>query len=358
MIQYENIKKIQLEISTHCNAACPQCPRNYYGGGTITTLPLKNWSLSEFKKIFTEKLLYQLEQVYFCGTYGDPMSNPYILEMCKWLKSVNSSLNVGIHTNGSLGKPITYQNLAQYTDFIAFGIDGLEDTNHIYRRGVKWKNILKNTDAFIKSGGYAIWDFIVFGHNEHQVKEAREMSQSLGFAQFNIKKTGRFFNRRHKFQKSLMVYNKQNFIDYSIKPPSNPEYVNESYKVIENMNSEQMTEYLNTTNISCNACNISEIYIGAEGFVFPCGWLHDRLYGPEVETSEDHFKLKALIENSGGVEYINVFFTPLKNIVNGPWFKNIESSWKSNKRLERCAAMCGEKINVIKYQNSDIKYKE
>jgi len=358
MIKYENIKKIQLEISTHCNAACPQCPRNYHGGGTITTLPLKNWTLFEFKKIFTEDLLFQLEQVYFCGTYGDPMSNPHILDMCKWLKTVNPLLNVGIHTNGSLGKTTVYQDLAEYTDFIAFGIDGLEDTNHIYRRRIKWKNILKNANAFIKSGGYAIWDFIVFKHNEHQVNDAQEISKKIGFSEFNIKKTGRFFDRRHKFKKSLLVYNKQNFIDYTIEPPNNPEYINEGYKTLENMSSKQLSEYLKTTNITCNACKINEIYIGAEGFVFPCGWLHDRLYGPEVETSEDHFKIKELIEDSGGVERINIFFTSLKEIVNGRWFKNIEISWNSKTRLNRCAAMCGEKINVIKYQNSNIKYKE
>ena len=72
MHKLADIKILQLEISNYCNAACPQCPRNYFGGKTISTLPLSRWSLSVFKKLFTPDLLKSIEEIYFCGTYGDP----------------------------------------------------------------------------------------------------------------------------------------------------------------------------------------------------------------------------------------------------------------------------------------------
>ena len=57
---------------------------------------------------------------------------------------------------------------------IIFGIDGLEDTNHIYRKNVKWKKLEENIKIYIKYGGTASWQFIVFEHNKHQENIAKQ----------------------------------------------------------------------------------------------------------------------------------------------------------------------------------------
>lgn len=359
MFKFQDIKKIQLEVSNYCNAACPQCPRNLFGGNTIPTLPLKKWSLNEFKKIFTVDLLNRLEEVYFCGTYGDPMTNSQILSMCKFLKDGNSNIKIGIHTNGGIGKKQTYIDLVQYVDFIAFGIDGLEDTNHIYRRHVNWDRLMKNVTAYIGAGGRAIWDFIVFAHNEHQTESARLLSKQLGFENFIIKNTGRFLTRNHTFKDTLIVLNRNNQIDYSITLPKNSNFVNENYenlKLVEKKYS-SLSDYAKTTKIYCNSLRIQEIYIGADGFVFPCGWLHDRLYGPDIDSHVDHLAIKKLIQQAGGWKNINIFHSTLQEIVNGSWFQEIEQSWSNQNRLERCGMMCGSEINLIKSQNKGVTYK-
>ena len=51
-------------------------------------------------------------------------------------------------------------------------LDGLEDTNHIYRRYTDWSKIERNAKTFLNAGGKGSWVFIVFKHNEHQVDEA------------------------------------------------------------------------------------------------------------------------------------------------------------------------------------------
>lgn len=360
MHTFSGIKILQLEISNHCNAACPQCPRNYFGGKTISTLPLNRWSLTDFKRIFTADLLGSIQEIYFCGTYGDPLTNLHIESMCKFLRDANANIKIGIHTNGGAGKPETFKQLAKSVDFIAFGIDGLEDTNHIYRRNVKWHRVLENAQSFIRNGGTAIWDYIVFAHNEHQIEQARSLSKELGFDNFFVKRTGRFLNRNHVYQDSMPVYNKDGFIDYSISVPTLAEYVNAGYQKLSFIKQEMKNvhDYANQTCISCNSKRINEIYIGAEGFVFPCGWLHDRLYGPEVESHADHLKIKSLISKAGGWDKINIFYTPLKQIVDGPWFKIIEDSWNNEDRLERCGMMCGDSINLIQSQNTEIAYKK
>jgi len=353
MINFNDIKILQLEISNYCNAACPQCPRNFFGGRTLSNLPLHKLTFAEFKKLFSSELLTSLQQVYFCGTYGDPLTHPDIVNMCGYIKDLNPNINVTLHTNGGVGKISTFTKLASIVDCIAFGIDGLEDTNHLYRRNVRWHRVVENTKAFIEAGGNAEWDFIVFAHNQHQVNDARELSKKLKFNRFNVKKTSRFLNRVHKFQDHLEVYNTQNIIDYTIRIPTDPQYINIGYKEIHKIN----TDYIQNTKINCNACNIGEIYIGADGYVFPCGWLADRLYGPEVEGTADHSNIKSLIAQSGGLKGANIFFNSLENIVNGPWFKNIEKTWYGKDRLERCSIMCGEGFSIIGDQNTEIFYK-
>jgi MoaA/NifB/PqqE/SkfB family radical SAM enzyme len=359
MIKFQDVKVIQFEVSNYCNAACPQCPRNYFGGATIATLPLKKWSLQEFKKIFSAQLIAQLEEIYFCGTYGDPMTNQHILSMCCFLKESNSKIRVGIHTNGGVGNIRKYQELAKTVDFIAFGIDGLANTNHIYRRDVVWNRVMENSTEFINSGGYAIWDYIVFEHNQHQVDDARLLSQNLKFKEFNVKKTSRFLKRNHIFNNRLDVYNSNGNIDYTISLPSNKKYINTGYHSLNKIILTQpVNEYANNTSINCNAFRIKEIYIGADGFVFPCGWLHDRLYGPEEETHSDRALITDLMIQAGGNKYTNIFYSSLEEILQGPWFDIIKQSWTNDNRLERCGVMCGSDINLIKDQNINITYKK
>ena len=360
MYKFSDIKILQIEISNHCNAACPQCPRNVFGGKTIPTLPLKTWNMTEFKNLFSIDLLKELSQVYFCGTYGDPLTNKHIVHMCKFLKENNPNIEIGIHTNGGIGKTSTYSELAQYTDFIAFGIDGIKNTNHIYRRNVKWNKLMANTAAYINAGGKAIWDFIVFDHNQHQVEIARELSKSLGFTDFFVKCTSRFLNREHKYKDVLPVYNKQGFLDYTINIPTDKKYVNKNYEILNQVQSQHssLEKYANTTCIKCNADRIKEIYIGADGYVFPCGWLHDRMYGVEVESHSDYIKIRELITQAGGITKTNIFYNSLENIVNGSWFNIISDSWTNQNRLERCGIMCGETLNLIMSQNDEINYKK
>lgn len=353
MLNLQQIHSIQIEVSNHCNSACPQCPRNYHGGATIPTLPLRRWSLPEFRRVLTDDVLKQIKKVYFCGTYGDPLTNSDLAGMCQWLRR-HAEIRIGAHTNGGVGPVQQYKDLARCTDFLAFGIDGLEDTNHVYRRNVKWSMVMRNAEAFIKAGGHAVWDFIVFAHNEHQVEAARTMSQRLGFQQFNVKRTSRFLRRNHEYSASVDVLSRRGQVEYQLQIPKESRYINQDYHKIIAIQS--IADYAATTKIDCNSRRIGEIYIGADGFVFPCGWLHDRLYGPELALHPDHVKIHKLIEQAGGYKSTNVFYAPLIDIVQGDWFNTIEQSWDSADRLERCAMICGQDVNLIRDQNADVTY--
>ena len=103
---------------------------------------------------------------------------------------------VGLNSNGGLKTTEWWRKLGQLLDgaldYCVFSIDGLDDTNHLYRRNVQWQKVVKNTTAFISTGASAHWDMLVFEHNKHQVQEAKEQADQMGFKWFRSKETDRW----------------------------------------------------------------------------------------------------------------------------------------------------------------------
>ena len=357
MYTINQIKHIEWELSTKCNAACPQCVRNHYGGATIKSLPLISVTLEQVKSSVPWEKMDSLELIYFCGTYGDPIANNELLEICNWMKN-NTKATVALHTNGGLQSPKYWSKLAKHVDWCAFAIDGLEDTNHLYRRNVKWSKVINNAKAFIDAGGEAKWDFIVFKHNQHQVETAEQMAKDLGFKQFNYKKTMRFLDKGHNFLDSQPVLNNKGDVEYYLEMPTIEKYINNVGLNLQKIKHEygNFHTYANLTSITCFANHENKLYIGADGYVFPCGWLADRQYGIDVEQHPDHKKLKVLWQQLGGAHLANLYHTPLKTIVEQTWFQQLRSSWTNKDRLERCGAQCGAGTNHIGDQNKNVDY--
>ena len=69
---------------------------------------------------------------------------------------------------------------------VTFGIDGLEDTNHLYRKNVKWDVLQRNFRAYISAGGVADWQFIPFSWNKHQIEDTRDFAFKEGFRDFKV----------------------------------------------------------------------------------------------------------------------------------------------------------------------------
>ena len=180
------MKWIHVEASTYCNARCPLCPRNLYGykvDGVYPEIHLTVDRLRDCLEKFPDR-----EYVYFNGNLGDPMMNPDILALTELARCRTS-----ITTNGSIGSKKIWQSLAENDVEVQFSIDGLEDTNHLYRQDVQWNKIMERVKWFIDAGGKAIWKWIPFKHNVHQKEETEKLSESLGFKRFNVEDHGRSF---------------------------------------------------------------------------------------------------------------------------------------------------------------------
>jgi len=195
---YDKITWLHVEPSTRCNAWCSSCPRNNNGYG-LTDFVIEDLAPKRLEQVIDQ--LPNLKTVQFCGNLGDPCASKLIDQQLKIIK--NRGLELQICTNGSLRSKDWWYNLAKlFGDKLTvwFAIDGLEDTHQIYRQATNWNKIIENAKGFIDAGGKAIWQFIPFRHNEHQIKDCMKLSTKLGFLKFELIKDARYMNKTYDYR--------------------------------------------------------------------------------------------------------------------------------------------------------------
>lgn len=339
MYRLENIRSIHLEITERCQAGCPLCPRYTPEGNLNPMLTDAELSLKQCQQFFPKKFVRQLGRMYMCGNYGDPIIASESLEVFEYFRYANPKMNLSMHTNGGARNTQWWRDLATlfYTDgsYVVFSIDGLEDTNHIYRKNVNWETVLRSAASFINAGGKALWSFLVFKHNEHQVEQARQLSEKLGFKKFIAKKSARF---NYGFGP-----------DY-IQPPTNEEYRNINLKTIPQIESEygSLELFYDKTPIRCVVKEQQDIYVSARGYVFPCCWIggvHNDMHPISEQQTKNLYKDYSMIDlNKNSLE--DIFKTGV--------FQTIEKSWnlpsQQDGKLRICARNCSSNHNFFKAQ--------
>lgn len=370
---FENIRGVHLEVTTKCNANCPMCGRNAFGvvrpGLQLTELTLK-----DCKKIFSPAFLGQLTNISMCGVYGDPALAQDLLEIIEYIRCNNPNLEIDVYTNGGARPASWWERLARVlgNGKVVFGIDGLEDTNHIHRRGTVFPLILKNVRAFIQAGGRAEWDFIVFKHNEHQVEQARELSKKLGFEAFQVKRTSRFYKVLYEQDPALEgtgeefgkypVYDSNGRKNGYIELPGNPYYRNDSLETIKILIKEygSLIQYFDEVPIDCKARQTKGIFVSATGLVYPCCWVYQQVNYGAIYNVKDPLELNEanILSDVGGIHQISAKEHPLKDIVEGEFFKRIEEGWNFlglvNGRPKACARACGCRLDMHERQHEKI----
>lgn len=183
-VPLDQITWIHFDLNNICNLACPECGRTKFNN-LITEK--KYLDFNKFSEWFKKEELKNLKEISFIGSFGEPVSHPQIIEIIEYFHDWDTIVQIDIATNGSLKSTKFWESLAKYQKLrVIFGIDGLEDTNKIYRVNSNWKLIEKNYRAFIKAGGTAIWQFILFSWNKHQLDDIKKKSKEEGFLKMYI----------------------------------------------------------------------------------------------------------------------------------------------------------------------------
>ena len=337
MFPYSELKSIHLEITTRCQASCPMCSRNYRGGMTNPNLVLADWTVNDFKAVLPDDLLTQLEGLYFCGNFGDPIVNHDLIPMCEIAAKANPNLVLRIHTNGGARTVNWWQELVTVlpkNHVVIFGIDGLEDTHHLYRVGTTYENVTRNAKAFIDAGGTAEWVFIKFKHNEHQVDEARQRAKDLGFARFTVKNSTRFMEPK------FAVLDDRGNTEYYLEPPTDNQVV-----LIDATMIGKFRSWMDSAEINCYVQQTREVYIDAHKNLFPCCFLASTPYNyiepgavvsPVKEEILDQYH--ALVKEFGS---LSLNERSIKDIIDSAAWQTVWSKYWDEKRLITCARTCG-----------------
>jgi MoaA/NifB/PqqE/SkfB family radical SAM enzyme len=323
MYKLADIKRVHLEISEICNAACPMCAR-FVGGGRALVPYMNNDSISleYFKQIFDLDFIEQVDKWVICGVLGDPCTAKDLIPIIEHILKYNENARISLETNGGIRDTSWWHNLGSLCNTanrsVVFSIDGLSDTNHLYRRNVQWDKVIENLKAFTNAGGYAAWQYIRFQHNEHQVEEARLLAQQLKCSKFTVKNTNRFRKQHDNEYKYPVKKLGSNDIDYWLYPPTDfiPAKLDD--------------KNLNSVSINCIAKERSEVYVNAKGEVFPCCYIFSDMKDNKDNYSNIHNKINDT--------------TTLQDIVESDFFNYIERSWSKtlgNGRIKKCADVCG-----------------
>ena len=235
------IRVLHLEPTDVCQAACPLCARETDTAFDRTTQ--HHLTIEQIMQHISITDIQHLDKMFMCGNYGDPAAGQHTLDIYRQFRHLNPDIVLGMNTNGGLQNQDWWQDLAKLFqnpgDYVVFSIDGLGDTNHQYRVNVNWSRVMQNASSFIRAGGSAHWDMLVYEHNQHQVADCERLARDMGFRWFRTKVSKRpliaTLRPPHEWQPSRPL------------PP-----------------------------IRCHALQECSIYMDSRGRIYPCCWLGHR----------------------------------------------------------------------------------
>jgi MoaA/NifB/PqqE/SkfB family radical SAM enzyme len=177
-----------LELTRRCPLRCPACPRTF--DSHIIKNKKQDINFSDLKRFFNKKSLKDIRYLFFQGNLGDPIYHPQFHEISEYFFHVQ---HLSVVTNGIQTLDFWNQVLETWpqNSLITLSIDGLEDTNSIYRVGSSWNKINSLFELISKRKRKCKieWKYIVFEHNKHQIAEASMLSQKLGIDSFRIQQS-------------------------------------------------------------------------------------------------------------------------------------------------------------------------
>jgi len=341
---YKNLH-VFLDVSTYCNAGCPQCHRtNPEGLGKEDWLPLIQWDLATFKKAFPLDELKNVMEFKFCGTWGDPVMCKELYEMIEYIITMRDS-RVVIHTNGSIRDEEWWWNLGILCGKrlkVFFDIDGINQQMHEkYRRFTNLQKVLNNMKTLAQTEAQTNSQTILFKHNQDYQEEIRSLAKEYGSTKHSFVISDRF-----DYEKSV-IDNKRYFVD---------ENGNEDY--LEKADAEALPTAAVTgrdnirvleEKIICRwAMPRNEIVVNPDGQILPCCYHANSHY--RSRTDKTHYTelsnnpIFANDYNENLKDY-NVFYTPLSEILKSKWYtKTLPNSIKGDNPVRQCVMQCSSKI--------------
>jgi MoaA/NifB/PqqE/SkfB family radical SAM enzyme len=184
--------RIRLEASSFCQLRCPSCPTT--SGAIHPAVGSGFLKLKDFEQLVERNP--SLERIEI-SNYGEIFLDPHIAEIleCAHRKGIGVTIENGANLNHV--REAALEALVKYkVRMLLCSIDGASpETYRVYRVRGDFDTVIRNIEiinAFKRQYQselpHLIWQFVIFGHNEHEIPRAREMAEKLGM-EFRLKFT-------------------------------------------------------------------------------------------------------------------------------------------------------------------------
>lgn len=174
-------RKIRIDASTLCQLECPLCPRALLE----ENIGLGFLKLNDFKNIIdANPWVCEIE----LSNYGEIFLNPDLSRIIEYAYKKNVKLRADNGVNLNTASDEMLEALIKYKfNSLKCSIDGAsQETYAIYRKCGNFAKVIEHINKinYYKSKYKSVfplltWQFVVFGHNTHEIKAARQMAEDL-----------------------------------------------------------------------------------------------------------------------------------------------------------------------------------
>jgi len=203
-IKNQKLSSPNMDLSHRCILRCPQCLRQKVEG-----LPRIKRSFDIGKPEFRKILNYYDNQITFCGQISDPIYHPDFLAFLEMMDGLGKGLRVA--TNGTNDKSGNmddkwWEKAYSYglgENCWYFGVDGLDKKSELYRIGSNFEQVWETMKMGVQAGHPIVWQYIIFGYNEHEIEQAKEIAHKEGITLLLIKTNRGFDPRSRNLRKNV-----------------------------------------------------------------------------------------------------------------------------------------------------------
>jgi len=336
-----------VDVTTYCNAKCPQCSRTDPESGGLPKaeyFPLMNWTLSDIQAAYPREQLKDVRYIQMCPTWGDAMMNPEIHEITKhFLENMRPGSGYEIVTNGSMRDEEFWFNftglgaISKDTNVrfgINFDVDGVDQEMHSrYRRNTDLSKVLRNMKMFSSNPRNTTRSqSVIFKHNQDYTEEIKQLALSNGSGRHSFVKSSRFqMDEEGKYKPK---YFKNENHEWEYLEWADKEFDKPYMSLIEDPD---IIQY----KVACKWSINNTLNINFDGQVWPCCYFGSANY----QKWANHF-----LENDIIKEYNllrkehNVKYTPLRDILKSKWYEESLPKSIDEKPVQQCLRQCSNQI--------------
>jgi MoaA/NifB/PqqE/SkfB family radical SAM enzyme len=177
-------QQIRLEASSFCQLRCPSCPTT--SGAIHPAVGSGFLRFDNFRQLIDKNPSITRVEL---SNYGEILLNPHLLKILEYAssKTVAITFSNGVNLNHATDELL--EALVKYqVRHITCSIDGASSkTYRMYRVRGNFEKVIQHVEQInqLKREHQSecpalAWQFVVFGHNEHEIPVAREMAARLG----------------------------------------------------------------------------------------------------------------------------------------------------------------------------------